>query len=63
LLVTALRYFNQDMPPAQVLEIYARHLLEVHGFAISDSDDLLSKLEETLERRLDFVRLALRINN
>ncbi|MDR2538531.1 MAG: DNA repair protein RecO [Bifidobacteriaceae bacterium] len=59
LLITALRYFSSTMPGSKILDIYARHLLKVHGFGVDSSYDLIAVLEETLERRLDFVRIVL----
>lgn len=56
LLLTTLRYFRSDEVPAQIAEIYARHLLKTQGYEIEEDQPLVPTLESVLDRQLHFFR-------
>jgi DNA repair protein RecO (recombination protein O) len=56
LLVAALEYFNNPVPAIRIFEIYAEHLLTLNGFELKTDDDVVTTLENILERPVDFVK-------
>jgi DNA repair protein RecO (recombination protein O) len=58
LLLAALDYFAHSAEAVRIFEIYAHHLLTLHGYEVNSSADMVSTLENVLERPVDFVKLV-----